>query len=177
MIYSSKSRKIPLKTWEPILKKAFQNSLNTYWKNRISKLSTRNPNQLFPNYRNIFQVKEHNNIETLKIPITDSYLIEKVNLNPSDRLADTHSLYHISKLNILGSRFESVLVRNSNIENTSLANVIKEQTVELVLELQLDRLDNRTITSSTPENLAHNPYAKDIPPNCCTNFYDYELII
>ncbi|CAK9799901.1 Probable RNA-directed DNA polymerase from transposon X-element [Anthophora quadrimaculata] len=158
-----------LKTIRNELKKAFHESVNSFWKKKISGISPRNSSKFFPTINSIFRPKNSNNIETLKIPMTNTYLFQKTNINPNTQQTDSNNNYIITdteqKLNILGTHFETVHVQNEHMGKPQLTNIIKQKIDALEREIQQDRLNHRTICTFDDFNTADNPNEDKTPPD------------
>ncbi|CAK9832643.1 RNA-directed DNA polymerase from mobile element jockey [Anthophora retusa] len=170
-----------LKTTRNELKKAFHESVNSFWKKKISGISPRNSSKFFPTINSIFRPSNFNNIETLKIPMTNIHLFQKTNVNPNTQQTDTQNNIIITdteqKLNVLGTHFEAVHTQNQHMGKQQLTNIIKHKIDALEQEIQQDRLNNKTICIFDDSNTADNPNEDKIPLDYFTSHTKLRLTL
>lgn len=155
------------------IKKAFQESISSYWKNRVSKISLQNHNDLFPSINRIFRTKENNDIETLKIPTSNTELLAKTNLNPNQTATNNNEILIIdtqSKLDILGTHFESVHTQNTHMGKKQHCNIVEQKINALQQEMRHDRENNITVCTFSDRNTSNSPDQKSTPPNYFTSY-------
>ncbi|XP_076620345.1 uncharacterized protein LOC143341343 [Colletes latitarsis] len=169
-----KTLKQALKTIRYEIRKAFQESVNNFWKNKIANISLNKPKELFPSINSIFRPKEYNTIGTLKVPTFNRDIFHKANINLNNLQTDTHNnalIYETQdKLNILGAHFETVHTQNSHMGKEQHSNIIKRKIETLKQEIERDILDGRTTCSFTNTNTADNPNPETIPSNYFTSY-------
>ncbi|CAK9799903.1 RNA-directed DNA polymerase from mobile element jockey [Anthophora quadrimaculata] len=155
------------------LRKAFHASVNDFWKKKISSITPHNSSKFFPTINNIFRHKDSNNIETLKIPKTNTHLFQKAKINPNSQQTDSQNNVLITdteqKLNILGAHFETVHTQNQHMGKQQLTNIIKQKIITLKQEILEDRSYNKTICTFSNTNTADNPDEDKIPPDYFTS--------
>ncbi|CAK9832686.1 Probable RNA-directed DNA polymerase from transposon X-element [Anthophora retusa] len=124
---------------------------------------------MFPSLNSLFRTKDSNEIETLKIPSTDTNLLRKSNLEPNRLPTDTNNKVQITnpqdKLDIIGAHFETVHTKNLHVGKKQHSNIITQKINLLRQEIQNDT----TLCTFTAINTADNPDVNSIPPNYFTS--------
>ena len=98
----------------------FQNSINSYWENKIKNVPLHESSETFPRINNIFRKKNHLTIpEIINIPKDKREILIKANLNPDNVNKDTIGNFLISdneeKLNTLESHFSLIHLQNEQM--------------------------------------------------------------
>ncbi|XP_076764851.1 uncharacterized protein LOC143431798 [Xylocopa sonorina] len=155
------------------IKKAFHESVNTHWKNKITNISLKNPRNCFPTINQIFRKKESNSLESLKITPNNSNLISKANIDRNNLTPDSHNnliiTNHEDLLNILGTHFESIHTQNDSMGSKPFSSIVNHEARKIEQDLSRDRENNSTLCTFTSTNTADQPDKDSIPLNFFTN--------
>lgn len=156
------------------LKREFNNSVNEYWKTKISSIPINDPANMFPQVNQIFRPKNPVSIPTLRIPNNEINLLEEVGIDTSITPKDKDNNFlidnEVEKLNIIGAHFANIHKQNNNLGRDELSRIILAETDKLKNEMDSDLTEGRSISRFSEENHADNPKQPDNKLPYFTNF-------
>jgi hypothetical protein len=130
------------------LKIEFSKSINEYWKNKITKISTKSSASMFPQLNSIFRKKELAQIDTLKIPPNSPILNSaELDMDQVEKDEDGNILVNSlqDKLNVMGAYFASINNRKQDNHNRSRLNeIINKETTKFKDKTKIERNNNTT---------------------------------
>lgn len=142
--------------------------VNSYWLNRIGKISTKQPNKMFNEINKIFRRKETIELPALKVPANKENLIHRANidLNTLTKVNKNNIIINDkkSKLNFLGIQYASVSEQNTNLNDPKFRKIIDRKYNEIMAKIA-DNIPS-TITTFSRTNTA-------LFPNQIDSYQDY----
>lgn len=155
------SLKQQLKKTKETLKLEFKVSINNYWRQKIEKISAKDPKNMFPQVNQIFRPRKKADIPDLVIEQNKRNLLTETNIDASKLRKNTTGEYIISdashKLDIIGAHFANTHTQNANLGREQLTRIVTRETDKLKKEITEDRDNLRTVTTFSQDNPAHNP--------------------
>lgn len=151
--------------------------VNSYWLNRIGKISTKQPSKMFNEINKIFRRKEATELPAFKIPANKENLILRANIDANTLKKDISNNTIINdtknKLNFLGIQYASVSEQNTNLNNPKFRKIIDRKYNEIMTKIAEDI--PTTISNFTQTNTALSPIQIDSLPNYFTNTFEVQI--
>lgn len=153
--------------------KEITNTMNNFWENRISNVSTNNSKVMFPEINRIFRNKKQNELPPLLVPKNKENLLVLANINKNTANKDSKNNYIIyeleQKLNLLAAHFASINNQNKNMGKARLNEIIERDTNIIENEILADSITHKTICNFNNDNPSHMPTEHHITQNYFTN--------
>ncbi|KYN03421.1 hypothetical protein ALC62_05739 [Cyphomyrmex costatus] len=147
------------------LKIEFSSSISNYWKNKITNISKKDPNKMFPKINSIFRKKEISEVATLKIDPNSSILNDAdINANSFDKDKDGNILIDTlqEKLDLIGAHFASINNRHFDNDRPQLNNIINKEIDTFKSQVEREQNMNTTLSCLNLNRSAESDYTKYI---------------
>ena len=147
------------------LKSEFKSSYTKYWESQYKKIDYRKSDWFFPRINALFRKRPLLDINELHIPVNNSNLINRTNIDPST-LTQKDGNYIITnpadKINIIGAHYEQInSPRHTNI-GSKTKSIVDDQMFIFKQDFLNFRSNNEGVVKFSNDNPAHDPKSKKV---------------
>lgn len=154
-----------LKETKNKIKEAFAKNISIFWENKIKNISISDPKKMIPQVNGVFRPRGKSTIPVLKIPPEKSELIDNAEVEKNSLLLDQNHSYIIldplHKLNVIGAHFAAANMQNLKLGKHRLSEIVEKRNHNLRNEIELEAINEVTVTNFEEGNFAFEPKAPD----------------